>query len=138
MLKLNRLPTKFETAAGALVSLFLSVSTGWILWYTAKAIASYRLPLNFFDLVVFVSLALVFAWSSALLLRISFGKPQLPTFGAQRSLAWLMVLGGCLLIGASFVPGLKALNLRALLHGLAALSIGLAWAYKSRARRASA
>jgi divalent metal cation (Fe/Co/Zn/Cd) transporter len=138
MRKLNRLPTRVETAAGALVSLFLSVSIGWILWYTIGAVASHRLPLSLFVLVVFVALALVFAWSSALFLRIALGQPRLPSFKAQRSLAWLMVLGGCLVIGASFVPVLEVPRLQALLHGLAGLSIGFSWAYQARAPRAKA
>jgi hypothetical protein len=129
---INRLPTKLETIAGAIVALFLSCSLGWVLWYTISAIAKHRLTLDWFLVGAFIVLAMIFAWSTSLFLRILFGNPQMPSFKAQGRIGWLMVWGGALLTIAPLMPWFHGPSLKASLHGLAALTIGLAWVYQSR------
>jgi hypothetical protein len=132
MTSLNRLPTKLETASGAVVALFLSGALGWVLWYAGSAVAEHRLTLGSFVLAAFIALAMIFAWSSSLFLRIVFGKPQKPSFRAQGTIGWLMVLGGGLLAIIPLLPWFHGADLKASLRGLAALIIGFAWVYQSR------
>lgn len=131
MTGINRLPTKSETIWGAFFSLLLSAGVGYVLWFVIGAIIDDRSRMNTFILVSSVVLALIFAWSSALFLRILFGKPQLPSFRAQRTMGVLLALGGALLGIAYFLPGFN-LDTRTASRGLAALVMGLVWVYQAR------
>ncbi|MBU8978264.1 hypothetical protein JI752_019125 [Lysobacter sp. MMG2] len=134
MRHLNRLPTKSETYLGGLFALLLSSGLGYLFWYVFRA-ASERPDFLTPSIVgVLAVLAVIFAWSSGLLLRILFGSPRLPSFKGQAATGYLMVSVGIGLCTGSLLSA----NNRAVLYfaqGICAITLGLFWA--AQARRAA-
>ena len=131
MTNINRLPTKSETFIGAIFSLLLSCGLGYVVWYVLRTASGRPELLTPWTVAVLAVLSIIFAWSSALFLRILFGSPKLPGFRGQAALGYFMVAVGLVLCLGSLLIS----HHRPALYfsqGVCAIGLGLFWVGQAR------
>ena len=131
MTNINRLPTKSETFFGAIFSVLLSCGLGYVVWYVLRTASGRPELLTPGTISVLAVLSIIFAWSSALFLRILFGSPKLPGFRGQAVMGYFMATAGLVLCLGSMLIS----NQRPALYfsqGVCAIGLGLFWVAQAR------
>jgi hypothetical protein len=131
MTNINRLPTRLETFIGAIFSLLLSSALGYVVWYVLRAAYGRPELLTPWVVAALGVLSIIFAWSSALFLRILFGSPELPSFRGQAAMGYFVVAGGLVLCLGSLLISRHSPALY-FSQGVCAVGLGLFWVAQAR------